>query len=247
METISVIITTKNDEENLINCLKAIRSEREALLEVIVVDGDGSPNLKRRKIFKDKLFKYVDGRGTNLCEGRNLGLHHVNGTIVAFIDSDTMVCPGWADALLKTIWDKDIVAGFIHDGKGGHRMNRVSCFVNGNDITYAGCNIAYKTEVIDTIGFFDPRLKSADDLDYNLRCVQAGFNITYEPTMQLIHYHRQSLFKWMKQQFIYGYGRYQFNQKHGKLKHETGSFKNVFRLAFGAGGYILGRYLYKKG
>jgi glycosyltransferase involved in cell wall biosynthesis len=246
MKTISVIITTKNDYDNLDKCLHALVYEKPIIKEVIVVDGDGDDTIKRRCSIYPGYYKYINGKGTNMCEGRNLGIKNATGTILAFIDSDTIVHIGWASELQKAMRGNSIVAGYTEDGKGGHRMNRVMCFVNGNDITYAACNIAYHRRVVQKVGYFDTKLKSADDLDYNLRCVLNGFSITYAADMTLTHFHRQSKIKWMKQQFWYGYGRYQFNKKYPGLKHEVGSIVNLVRLSFGALGYVFGKYLIKK-
>jgi glycosyltransferase involved in cell wall biosynthesis len=246
MEKISIIITTKNDYENLDQCLHSLVYQKQYIYEVIVVDGDGDSLVEHRCNMYPDWIRYVNGKGTSMCQGRNRGLDNARGSLIAFIDSDTILCKSWASALLKAMESQDIVAGYTVDGEGNHRMNRVSCFVNGNDITYAGCNIAYKKKVVDTVGYYDDKLRSADDLDYNLRCVNNGFNIGYEPLMKLVHIHRKSKVGWMKQQFLYGYGRYQINKKYPGLKHETGSVKNIFRLIFGALGYVFGRYKYKQ-
>ena len=43
---VSIIVTTKNEENNIVHCLKSIRSQNYPRIEVIVVDNASADNTK---------------------------------------------------------------------------------------------------------------------------------------------------------------------------------------------------------
>lgn len=57
----------------------------------------------------------------------------------------------------------------------------------------AGCNVIFKREIFDKIGFFDEAMgpktskKSAEDIDIFYRILKAGFKIAYEPRAIVYH------------------------------------------------------------
>ena len=88
-----------------------------------------------------------------------------------------------------------------------------------------------------TMSFLD------EDIDFNIRCVKAGYVIGYNPKMIVFHYHRSSFRGFARQAFWNGYGRKQLNLKYPDLKHmhQHGlRFRNICRLGFGALGYLTG-------
>src|SRR5574337_1738846 len=94
-QTISVVILTKNEEENIERCLLSL----DWCDEVIVVDDyseDGtikkaqSANLKaQNQDLKLKIYKnHLDG---NFAKQRNFGLAKVTGEWVLFVDADEVI------------------------------------------------------------------------------------------------------------------------------------------------------------
>ena len=240
---ISIIITTKNEEFNLqrlFNSMKKIKDK----VEIIIVDaGSTDKTIDVAKKFGVK--KIYSAPNSLRGEGRNVGLRKTKAEVIVFLDADTELTDQWYDELITSIKEFDIVAGYSPD-PNGKTLPRVPVYMNGQDITYPTCNIAYRKKVLDKVGFFRDDMVTAEDIELNYRCVKAGYSLFYNPKMIVYHYQRSTKKGFAKQAFWNGYGRKQLNRIHPDLKksHQHGlGIRNAFRLGFGFIGYAIGRLL----
>ena len=63
--------------------------------------------------------------------------------------------------------------------KAWEDLDRVELYRKGVDISFPSANMAFRRYVLEKVGGFDPWFITAEDIDLNLRCVDAGFSITY--------------------------------------------------------------------
>jgi len=96
-------------------------------------------------------------------------------------------------------------------------LERVQLHYGGFDITFPSCNLAYPRDRFLAIGGFDPWFMTAEDIDLNLRAVDAGAAIRYEPEAIVYHRTRGSYYDFLRQAFWNGAGRKQLTLKHGRL------------------------------
>jgi len=238
---ISIVTTTKSNIKNVLRLCKSLYPNYKNIHEFILVDA-GTPNLDDSSSYLLEFPKIIDGKGTTRGEGKNIGIKNATGNVIVFLDDDIKVDLFWLVELKKSLKHSDIVAGYSPNPLGKD-LARVPIYIKGQDVTYPTCNIAYKKEVFNKIGFFDKKLVTAEDVDFNCRCVKKGYTISYNPKMVAFHYHRISFRGFAKQAFWNGYGRKQFNRLHPELKkeHQHGfKTKNILRLGFGFLGYTLG-------
>lgn len=242
--SVSIVTTTKGRPNDLLRLVESLRVIRDEIEEFIVVNAGTDADM-------DVLFEHlgytriVDGKNTNRAGGKNLGIEHAKGDVVAFLDDDTTIDSFWLKELQWSLQYGDVIAGYSAN-PFGLDMPRVSCNYKGNDISFPSCNLAVKKEVFDTVGMFNENFITAEDMDFNFRCVDYGYNIFYNPSMEVYHYHRSTRLGFYRQAFWNGYGRKQLNLEHPKLckRHETGiNFKNISRLGFGLAGYLFGGWL----
>lgn len=242
---ISIIITTKNEEFNLKRLLNSM-TDFGKKVEVIIVDaGSTDKTCTVAKTFS--FVKIINAPNTLRGEGRNVGIKKSKGNIIVFIDADTEVTKDWYPELIKSIKNFDIVAGYSPD-PDGRDLPRVPIYINGQDLTYPTCNIAYKKEIFDKVGYFRNDMVTAEDIELNYRCVKAGYTIFYNPKMKVYHYQRTNFKGFARQAFWNGYGRKQLNRLYPELrnKHQHGmGGKNMVRLGFGFIGHSIGRLLKK--
>ena len=238
---ISIIITTKNEEFNISRLLKSMPISKNEI-EVIIVDA-GSTD-KTCEIAKSYDFvKLISAPSSLRGGGRNIGIKKASGDVIVFLDADTEISDTWYKELTTSMKQYDIVAGYSPDPEGRH-LPRVPIYVNGQDITYPTCNIAYKREIFEKVGYFREEMITAEDIELNYRCVQAGYIIFYNPKMMVNHYQRTTRLGFAKQAFWNGYGRRQLNRIHPELKHmhqHGAGLKNLVRLGIGFLGLNLGR------
>lgn len=238
---ISVITTTKSATKNIVRLAESLYSSYDKLYEFIIVDA-GTSYIYEMVTDSFKFPKIVDGMDSTRGGGKNIGIKKATGDVLVFLDDDVEVTKNWLFELTKSLKQSDIVAGWSPN-PNGKWMPRVSIDVEGQDITFPSCNIAYKKEVFDKVGFFDDEMITAEDIDFNYRCIQNGFTIRYNPRMKVFHHHRSTFKGFAKQAFWNGYGRKQLNDKHPELRelHQHGvKFKSSARLGFGFLGYIFG-------
>jgi len=238
---LSIIITTKNEEKNIKRLLDSLSKIKE-YIEVIIVDA-GSTDKTCEIAHTYPFVKIIKAPATLRGGGRNVGIKVANLEIIVFLDADTEITEKWYNELLSSVQRYDIVAGYSPD-PNNQNLPRVPIYVKGQDITYPTCNIAYKRKVFEKVGNFREDMITAEDIELNYRCVQAGYEILYNPDMQVFHYQRSSMKGFAKQAFWNGYGRNQLNRIHPELRHmhQHGvSFRNILRLSIGYIGLKLGR------
>jgi GT2 family glycosyltransferase len=56
----------------------------------------------------------------------------------------------------------------------------------------AGCNVAYKKEVFEKVGYLNTKLKSGEDWELHIRLAENGYHLCFDPAIFVWH-HRQGL------------------------------------------------------
>ncbi len=217
---ISVITTVRNEERNLSSLLDSLVVQ-EPPIEVILVDAhskDRTVEIGKSYSSKYPFIKIVVYGGTR-ASGRNYGVKLAKGEIVAFIDGDAIVNPFWTERIRRAMSKSTVVAGrTINIGyRPFEDLERVELIYKGYDITYPSTNLAYRKDVFQSIGGFDEWFITAEDIDLNLRAVQAGNSIHYEQEAIVYHRTRGSIYDFVRQAFWNGAGRKQLTLKHGGL------------------------------
>lgn len=99
---LSVLILTKNEEENIADCLKSVRQLAE---EIIVVDAqsvDRTVKIAQKDGAKVFIHHFVD-----FAEARNFGLSKASGEWVLYVDADERVTEELKDEIQKQITFKN--------------------------------------------------------------------------------------------------------------------------------------------
>ena len=81
---VSVIITTKNEEENIEKCLESVITQRYSLkkIEIIVVDNNSTDETKKRVLkYTDKVYNFGPERSAQ----RNFGARKANGRYILYL------------------------------------------------------------------------------------------------------------------------------------------------------------------
>jgi glycosyltransferase involved in cell wall biosynthesis len=95
---VSVIVPTKNSGRTLRRCLEAIREQRHAAVEIVVVDNFSTDDTARIAASLADTFVRI---GPERCAQRNAGLVRSRGAYVLFIDSDMYLSPDTVEACLR--------------------------------------------------------------------------------------------------------------------------------------------------
>lgn len=183
MVKISVVIPAYNAESTIKETIESVRKQTFKDFELIVID-DGSTDKTVEVVdsIKDsriKLFSYSNGK---LPVARNRGIEKAKGEYIAFLDADDL----WTNdklekqlAALETNLEAAVAysrTSYI-DEKGNFLYQGNPVSFNGNvlrellltNFLINGSNPLIRKKAIDSVGMFDPLLKSSEDWDYYLR------------------------------------------------------------------------------
>ncbi len=216
----SIVVTVRNEERNLPPLLDSLVIQEQPF-EVVIVDA-GSED-RTREIAKEYGERYpfvrLYAKGGTRGAGRNYGVEKSDGAYVAFTDGDCIASPFWLRNLRAGAAAADVVAG--KTVQMGYRpfedLERVELLYQGYDITFPSCNLAYPRGRFLALGGFDPWFVTAEDIDLNLRAVEAGARIGYREDAIVYHRTRASWFDFVRQAYWNGAGRKQLTLKHGRL------------------------------
>jgi glycosyltransferase involved in cell wall biosynthesis len=171
-ELVSVVITTKNEEKNIENCLLSLKYQTYKNIEIIVVDNNSTDNTK--EITKKYTKKFYD-KGPERSAQRNFGMiEKSNGKFVMFLDADMILSPSAIESCINAIKDNvalhipEIVLGKNYFSKV-RRFERT--FYNGTAVD--GARFFLKSAFIKVKGF-DEKLNGPEDWDIDKKIKQIG-------------------------------------------------------------------------
>ncbi len=216
----SIVITVRNEADNIADLLESLVVQ-EGAKEIIIVDSystDRTPDIVRgfaRRYPEIKFYQRSGKRG----EGRNYGVERATGEYVVFIDGDCIASEGWLGEMVSSLRHSDVAAGkTVYVGRTAYLgLERVELYRKGMDVTYPSCNLGYRKKVFSEIGGFDSWFITAEDIDLNIRAVDAGHAISYNERAVVRSRTRDNIYQFSRQAFWNGAGRKQLTMKHGSL------------------------------
>ena len=172
---VSVVVTTKNEERNIENCLRSIRMQTYKNIEVIVVDNFSSD---RTAVLARPLADIVVDMGPERSRQRNHGLCELSrGFYALFIDADMVLAPQTIEQCVSTMKTSSAVALHIDEIVLGVRFLAKSrrferSFYSGTVIDGARF---FERSVFCGIGGFDESLPPGpEDWDLDKRLKNLG-------------------------------------------------------------------------
>jgi cellulose synthase/poly-beta-1,6-N-acetylglucosamine synthase-like glycosyltransferase len=193
---VSFVIPVRNAATHLPQCLSSIAANLDVPgdCEILVVDNgssDDSADIARRfgALVIDRPDVRVGG-----C--RNAGAAVSRGTVLAFVDADNEIAPGWLRACTSAFEEPNLAAaGYPYrapaDATWVQRMYdtlRVRT-ADRRDVDWLGAgNLAVRRTVFDEVGGFDDRLEACEDVQLCQSMRQAGYRVVSEPGMSSVHH-----------------------------------------------------------
>ncbi len=265
--SVSVVISTYNRAPVLPKALDAVLAQRlDFPFEVVLVDNnstDGTAAIVQERADRAPHLRYVFEPRQGLPFARNAGVRAARGAIVAFTDDDVHVGPAWI-ATIKRVFDEhpelDVVGGRVVPvwpgelpswvtrrqlgpfalGERGDARIRVGA--ENAALCLVGANFAFRRDVFDRIGLFDPAYTKSQDRELQLRLWRAGGVGMYVPEMAIsVDVPAERL---TKKYFRYWYTTYGlYHSRMGLLD----SIDRDGRLTYPAGKQLFGvpRFLYR--
>lgn len=223
---VSVVVCAYNAERTLAPCLASLEKLAYPNYEVIVVN-DGSTDRTREIAERYEYVRLINQENKGLSAARNVGIDAATGEIVAFTDSDCVADPDWLTYLVATFLrsgrpavggpnfpppEDSLIPSAVAVSPGGPTHVLLNDEVAEH---IPGCNMAFRKEVLEEIGGFDPLFRAAgDDVDLCWRLQNQGYQIGFSPAAVVWHFRRNTVKAYLNQQRGYGKAEAQLYFKH---------------------------------
>lgn len=192
-KSVSVIIPTFKDTDNLIKCLKALYSQSYPIehIEIIVVNNDPNEDIS---YLQEQFLKLIilNENKVGSYAARNKGIEYASKEVLAFTDSDCIPDSDWIKkgiAYLESHQTCKIVGGEIikiflsktpttielYDNFSYHQQEK---YVSKYHFAVTA-NLFVTKHVFNKIGKFNERMKSGGDSEFGHRGWRAGFAVCY--------------------------------------------------------------------
>jgi glycosyltransferase involved in cell wall biosynthesis len=223
-DPISVVVPTRDRVAMLERCLEALRADLTDADEVIVVDSasrDARGIASAAAAAGARLVR-CERAGASLA--RNSGWRATRHDLVAFVDDDVRIRPGWSAGLVNAFADPDV--GFVtgrvvvpDDQQAAERPVAVTSRTD-REVLHAGlggdlgasANLAVRRTALEAVGGFDETLgpgswaAAAEDLDLFDRLFRERYTGLFEPAAVAEHDQWRSRAQLVRLDWRYGKG-----------------------------------------
>lgn len=206
---ISVAVCTRNRASKLERCLRSMMTmKRDVEWQLVVVDNGSCDNTKAviKRAAKWLPVTYVWEGKRGLSRARNRAIAASRYPLIAFTDDDCLPAQGWLIAVISSFTSDPALAvlcGRVEPAAEcgssiGTRVHphseRVSTAERMLELM-SGCNMSFRRDVFDTVGFFDAALGagstggSAEDIDLMYRALRQELKLAYSADVVVYHAH----------------------------------------------------------
>jgi cellulose synthase/poly-beta-1,6-N-acetylglucosamine synthase-like glycosyltransferase len=213
-----VIVPVRDGEPTIAGCLDAILATDfpAAHREILVVDNGSSDGTAT--LIQSRPVRYLREPKRGVSNARNRGIAESTGEILAFVDADCLVEPQWLTELIRPFEDPQVgsVAGDLQHVPAKTAAERQAARLLGNWQRFAfnsnpaypiTANAAYRRDVLERIGTFDPHMTRAQDVELGLRFQErSGRRLAYAEAATARHRNRTTQRGFFRQQLGWAYG-----------------------------------------
>lgn len=210
MPQLTVCVVTYERPAFLVRCLESLHSHAPHA-QVVVVDASAADDrLSAQRAFPGALYAHRPDLAGWMTRSRNAALLQASGEIIAFLDDDVVVSPGWAEALLSAFASDpmpDAVAGRTRNLQPGEETydQPIGRLRDNGTLTAGfaaeadglvpvdhgiGANMSFRRELLARLGGFRddyPGTAMREDTDIFLRVKRLGGRTVFAPEACVDH------------------------------------------------------------
>lgn len=236
---VTVVIPCRDEESAIEGCLRGVQTQDwpSDQLEILVADGmsiDATREILARLAAEDNRIVLIDNPARVRAAGLNECIRRARGDVLVRIDVQgeyardlVRKCVevldrtgadnvgGAATPKARTFFERCVAATLKSPLGVGVVQEHKSRAESEIESVWRG---AFRREVFDRVGTFDPGAIAHEDAELNERIVEAGGRVYMSPDIVVHYYPRDSIRALARQYFKFGQGRARTLLKHG-LKH----------------------------
>ncbi|HEY0383963.1 MAG TPA: glycosyltransferase [Candidatus Elarobacter sp.] len=211
---VTVIVPVYNDTAMTLACLRSLAENQPATAraEYVVVDDASTDDVARELAAVPGLTFLRNGENLGFLRTCNRAAQLSHADYLVFLNNDTLVRPGWLDALVSTA-EGDSRVGVVgakliypdgtlqeaggliwrdasgwNYGRGGRADDPAYEYVRDADYC-SGAALLVRRSVFEQLGGFDERYAPAyfEDSDLCFAARRAGFRVVYQPRSVVVH------------------------------------------------------------
>jgi len=233
---LTVVMPCLNEEEAIGRAVESLADEyvRENG-EILVVDGGSTDRTREVALALAEKYpiRLLPNPGRLQSHGLNIGLREARGRFIIRADAHCVYPPGYVRRCVEMLAREEVFnAGGVMYPVGETAVQRAIAramrhplgvgdakFHIGNYTGYAeGAYVgAFKREIFDLVGPYDPKAHPNEDSELNIRIVKSGRKIYLDGTLKVLYFPRASFGKLFRQYFKYGQGRCYTTLKHRRF------------------------------
>jgi len=225
---VSFVVPVHNGAAHLAEALTAILAEDDGRpFEVVVVEDastDTSPAVIRQ-FAADPRVRAISGEGRGAAAAVNRGLREARHPVVAQVDQDVILHPGWLSRLLEELETPEVGAAqgrYVADREAtplervaGYELEMRYAAIGGRFVDHVCTgNSVYRADAVRRVGGFDESLGYGYDNDMSYRLGGAGYRLAFSRQACSTHRWRSGLGSYLRQQYGLGYGRLEVVARH---------------------------------
>ena len=234
----TIAMPCRDEEPHIELCVRAAQAQDWPAdrLEILVADGmsmDATREILARLAAEDSRITLIDNHARIQAAGLNACIRRARGEVIARMDVHARYAPdfvrrcvevldrtgadnvgGAARPIARTFFQRCVAAALSSPlGMGGSQYRKVDAegFVES---VWPG---AFRREVFERVGLFDPRASTNEDAELNQRIIEAGGRVYMSRDIVVQYYPRASLRTLARQYYSYGRGRARTLLKHGRF------------------------------
>ena len=248
---VSVIIASDRVEGSLADCLSSLdRQERPPSFEVLVASSSPPPAADGLSF----PWEWIAVEARNPGTRRNLAARQAKGSILAFLDDDAEVEPGWLAAGIRALENAELAGGPDLGPPGAPYLERVSDLLLATPWIGSGvpaherrapegpvrsphdvalCNLFVRRDAYEALGGLDESLGYVgEDTDFVSRALARGHRVRLDPAVRVRHRRRPFPGGYLAQ-------RWRYRVKTGRLFVERpGLYSRRRMAAFLSAGFL---------
>ncbi len=258
--SISVVVPVRNEEAHIERTLRQLLDQEFTGVDVEILVADGRSTDRTREIVESLAhehprIKLFDNPGRLSSSARNIGIEQSTGDYVVIIDGHCEIPSGTyfvdlvqafertgADCLGRPqpldVSEASLLQQAIAAARNSPLGHHPDSFIYSSQeiqVPAISVAVAYRRELFDEVGLFDPSFDACEDCELNHRIDEAGKSCYLVPELAVRYQPRDSLRGLFRQLTRYGRGRVRLARKHRSSLSLSSLIPAMFLLGLAIG------------